>query len=561
VKQEIDEELRFHIDQRTAENVAAGMSAEDAAREARKRFGNFQTAREQCREVRGASFGETVLQDVRFGLRMMFKNPGFTMVAVLTLALGIGANTAIFTIVNDVLLNPLPYPHPDQLVALRASKPNFEAGSISYPNFRDWQKQNQTFTAMAISRGLDFILTGAGEPERVRAQLISSDFFAVLGVKPAPGRNLLPGEDEIGGSPLVLISASFWQRKFNSAPDVPGKSLTLDDKSYTIVGVIPANFKPPLMSLNGVEVYIPIGQWQNPSLPRRAAGLGISGIGRLKPGTTIEEMGGILDRGRFFTDQDNQHAPAVAVVDEVFAGKFFASEDAIGKRLNVDGELVQIVGVVRHMKQWGLQADDQQGLRAEVFKPFWQGDDDDMGRLADAVDVMVRAQGDTSAVFESIRSVLQSRRSEDVVFAPRTMNEIVAGTVAAQQFLKILLEAFAVVALLLGGIGLYGVVSCLVGQRTQEFGIRLALGAQRHDLLRLVLTQGVRMAFTGIAAGWIAAFVLTRLMTKMLFGVSATDPLTYGAISVLLGAATLLSCWLPARRAARVDPMVALRHE
>src|ERR1700685_463407 len=163
--------------------------------------------------LKGGLMG-TLVQDVRFAIRMLTKNPGFTAVVVLTLALGIGANTALFSIVNGVLLNPLPYPHPEQLVTLHESKPNFANGSISYPNFRDWQKDNHTFSAIAVTRSYGYSLTGMGEAEQVRAGFVSSDFFPLLGVRPVIGRAFAPDEDRIGAAPTVLISAGFWKRKF-----------------------------------------------------------------------------------------------------------------------------------------------------------------------------------------------------------------------------------------------------------------------------------------------------------------------------------------------------------
>jgi hypothetical protein len=218
-----------------------------------------------------------MFEDLRLGLRILLKNPGFSAVVVVTLALGIGANLALFSVVNGVLLNPLPYPQPDQLVTLHQSKPNFETGAIPYPNFRDLQKENRTFSAMAISRGFSFSLIGAGEAARVSARLISADFFSVLGVKPVLGRTFAPGEDEVGAGPVAVISANLWQRKFGAAKDVLGTGLTLDDKSYAIVGVLPANFT----LLGNVDVYVPIGQWNNPALRSRSAALGLHGIGRL----------------------------------------------------------------------------------------------------------------------------------------------------------------------------------------------------------------------------------------------------------------------------------------
>src|SRR5262249_19533051 len=158
-------------------------------------------------------------------------------VAVLTLALGIGANTALFSIVNGVLLNPLPYPEPEQLVTLHASKPNFDAGSISFLNFRDWRRDNTTFSMMAVTRSSSFTLTGLGDSEQLQAQFISTDLLPMLGVKPVVGRFFVEGEDDFDRSLIVLISAGFWDRKFASSPEAIGKGITLDGRSYTIVGV------------------------------------------------------------------------------------------------------------------------------------------------------------------------------------------------------------------------------------------------------------------------------------------------------------------------------------
>jgi hypothetical protein len=162
---------------------------------------------------------------------MLRKNPGFTAIAVLTLALAIGANTALFSVVNSVLLNPLPYPHPEELITIHESKPNFNTGSVSYPNFLDWKKDNQTLSSMAVSRSYSFSFTGIGQAEQVPAQLVTSDFFPILGVKPVAGRAFLRSDDQVGAPPVALISAGFWKRKFGSAPDAIGKSLTLDGKA------------------------------------------------------------------------------------------------------------------------------------------------------------------------------------------------------------------------------------------------------------------------------------------------------------------------------------------
>src|SRR5215472_2444915 len=281
-ERQLDSELRFHLEARASDYVREGMNADEARRRAQIEFGGLEGIKEECRESRRVHILEVLLQDGRYGLRMMRRNPGFTLVAVLTLTLGIGANTAIFSEVNGVLLNPLPYPHPEQLVTLHESKANFQNGSISYPNFRDWQKENHTFSAMAVSRGYDFSLTGMGDAEQLRGEFVSSDFFPLLGVTPVIGRQLAPGEDEIGAAPVALISEGLWQRKFGSGTDVLGKSLTLDGRSYTIIGVIPAGFDLRIPSFRKSAVYVPIGQYNNPLLPNRSSGLGIHGIGRLK---------------------------------------------------------------------------------------------------------------------------------------------------------------------------------------------------------------------------------------------------------------------------------------
>src|SRR5436309_1771670 len=283
-EKELDEEVRCHLEMAARECEERGEASVEAERAARREFGNVGLVREMTRDVWGWGSLDRIMQDLRFGMRMLAKSPGFATAAVLTLALGIGANTALFSVVNGVLLNPLPYPHPEQLVTLHESKPNFEHGSISYPNFRDWQKYNHSFSALAISRGYDFSLTGLGESEQLRGRFISSDFFSILEVKPVLGRTFARGEDEIGAAPIALISAGLWDRKFSARPDVLGKGITLDGRTYTIVGVIPADFDKQFRGFSGTEIYAPLGQWNNSLLPQRGAGLGLHGLARLKPG-------------------------------------------------------------------------------------------------------------------------------------------------------------------------------------------------------------------------------------------------------------------------------------
>ena len=242
----------------------------------------------------------TILQDLRYALRVLAKSPSFTIIAIVTLALGIGANTSLFSVVNGVLLNPLPFPHPEQLVTLHASKPNFPTGSISYPNFRDWQKENSVFAAMAISRGFDYNYSGNGPAEQIRGSLISSDYFSILGVKPVIGRLFVAGEDEPNAAAIVLLDGGFWSRKFGSSPSVLGKSITLDGRDYRIVGVIPASLGQQMANARGIrtaDVYVPVGQWAhtNPFLLKRSAGLAFHGIARLKPSVTLAQAQADMD--------------------------------------------------------------------------------------------------------------------------------------------------------------------------------------------------------------------------------------------------------------------------
>ena len=870
--EDFDAELESHLAMHIEDGVRSGLSEEEARRKALIKLGGLEQTKIAHRERRGLPILETLARDVVYGLRVLRKNSGFALITILTLALGIGANTALFSIVNGVLLNPLPYPRPSELVTVHASKPNFDTGSISYPNFRDWQRDNQTLAALAIHRVYSFILTGRGEAESIPAKFVSSDFFQILGVKPVLGRLFAPGEDEIGRNPVVLISAGFWARKFGSQPDVLGKTLTLDGRAFTIVGVLPAGF-----DLSGIfrasDIYAPIGQWQNTALKDRAAGLGIHGIARLKPGVTLEQaqadmntvsdrlaaafpqedhgiraklvpfrqsvvgevqpillallaavgfvlliacvnvanlllarsnaraqefavrmalgagrvrvvrqlltestmlalaggalgllvaswatsaalqlaptrlprvaeihlsvpvliftlflslaagilfgllpalrasqgklqgalkeggrgasgarnrtqsalvifemamalvlltgaglmirslvalskvdtgfqphgvftaslaappslkeaspdavrayirevdrritqipdvqamsltwgafplnyddeglfwlegepkpanqndmhwaikyivepgylkaMGIPLLRGRFLTEMDDPHAPRVVVVDDVFARKFFGAADPLGKHIHLADfdDMATVVGLVGHVNQWGLDSDATYPLRAEVYESFAQLPPMQMDRIPDGVDVLVRSTGNVP--LKSIQQTMAQMSREEVVYDPRSMDEIIDATLAARRFSMILLAVFAGMALVLASIGMYGVISYLVGQRTQEIGIRMALGADRRGILRWVLEQGLRLALFGAGVGLLASLALTQVMAhwSLIYGVRAYDPWTMVGVTALLMSVALAASYVPAIRATRIDPMRALRNE
>jgi predicted permease len=276
-----------------------------------------------------------------------------------------------------------------------------------------------------------------------------------------------------------------------------------------------------------------------------------------------QAMGITLQRGRFVTPQDNENTPAVIDIDDVFARTYFPHEDPIGKHVNLAHFNVQpeIVGVVGHVKQWGLGADAKSAVEAQFYYPFMQLPEKMMPLVADAVAVVLRTQGDPAAIMGQVRGAVGQIDRREVIYGAQTMDDVVANSFAARRLSMILLGIFAALALVLSCVGIYGVISYLVGQRTHEIGVRMALGAQRSDVMRLVLGQGAKMALMGVAIGIAAALGLTRLMANELFGVSAHDPLTFVTVAILLTLVALLACYLPARRAVRVDPTVALRYE
>jgi putative ABC transport system permease protein len=300
VKREIDEELRFHVEQRTAENIAAGMTQDDALREARKRFGNFQSVREECRQKRGANFGESTLQDVRFGLRMLRKNAGFTAIALLTLALGIGANTAIFSVVNAVLLKPLPYQEPGQIVMLWTDNPAFNLGFHELPpappDLLEWQNQAKSFDQIAGIRPRTADLSEQGDPERVGGAQVTPNLFALLGVQPLYGRLFAPEEAQPGRENVTIISHDLWKRRFGGDVNVIGKTITVNrQRGMLVIGVMPPDFAFPrgaeMPGLYGVasrtDIWTPFSDsaeyWANNDTRDFVA------IGRLKHGIALAQ--------------------------------------------------------------------------------------------------------------------------------------------------------------------------------------------------------------------------------------------------------------------------------
>ena len=808
---------------------------------------------------------ETLLKDISYGIRTLIKSPGFTAVAILALTLGIGANTAIFSVVNSVLLRPLPYSDPGRLMQLweASEKRGRSEVPASYPNFADWRDQNHVFEHVAAYSDWSFNLTGAGEPERIRSAIVSPTFFAVLGIKPIRGRVFLSGEDERGKDLVAVISESLWQRRFNSDPNIVGRLLNLDDKSFTVVGVIARGVQTPLLP-DEIELWAPVshgfaltnryghylsviarlkpdatqqqaqadmntiagrleqqypesnkgrgvrvvplteqvvgnlrtslfvmlgavvfvlliasanvanmllaraagrqkeiairtalgaGRWRivrqlltesmllalisgtlgllvalwgigllvalSPAdLPRikevtidfrvlgftlavslltgilfgllpafqasrfnlnerlkagsRSATSGVSrqrlrsflvvaevalslvllvGAGLLirsflrlqsvNPGFNaaniltmqldlngpnykkgaqiiafhdqllerIKRLPGVqyastrsfvpiandaafaflrfnvegrqpdvsegpvafynatspeyfqtmtipLLKGRGFSDRDTRGSQNVAIVNQTLARRYVGNEEeAIGKRITLEDhpkeeDWITIVGVVGDTKPRELRSEPV----AELYMPFDQQPEPGMS-------LMIRYQSSSAGIAAAVRNEVLTLDKNQPVYAIRTLDSVLSESVAAPRFRTLLLAVFAGVALILAGVGIYGVISYAVSQRTHEIGIRMALGARAADVLQLVVTGGMRLALIGVAIGLAGAFALTRLMTTLLFGVTPTDAVTFVGIPAILLVVALLACYLPARRATKVDPLVALRYE
>ncbi|HYO98620.1 MAG TPA: ABC transporter permease [Pyrinomonadaceae bacterium] len=810
----------------------------------------------------------TILQDLRYGFRMLLKSPAYTFVAVLALALGIGANSAIFSVVNAVLLRPLPFTEPERLVILW-EKSETQDTSVAYPNFLDWRDENKTFEQITAYRRDSFNLTGAGEPERLAGRLVTGNFFATLGVRPFAGRDFVAGDDQPSSAPTVMLGHGFWQRRFGGDLSVINRQLTLNDKSYTVVGITPADFRFG----SDTDIYVPIGLSvaEVPFYKERGSHPGLWVAARLKPGATIEQaraeldtimarlgqqypetnkgrrvhieslyentvrevrpallvllgavafvlliacanvanlllarsaarqkeiairtalgagrwrimrqllteslllavMGGLvglllalwgtdlliaaapddvprladarvdlrvlgftlgvavltglvfglapavqasktdlneslketergstgsrqnlrgalvvaevalalvlligaglmvkslwqlqqvetgfdpnrvlalqlslkgdkaepakvqnflaqvegrvkslpgveavaftnglpfagaaeqsfgiagqppdasgdtspypavryttspgylqalgikLRRGRYFTPHDRADSTPVVVIDETLAQKYFPNQDPLGQRLQFGqpgAPPYEIVGVVGHVKHYGL--DGEVPVEPQFYLALDQVSPQSMSNVAGGISVVVRTRGEEpQQLAGAVRAQLLAIAPDQPVFGVRTMKEIVGDSIGSRRFSMVLLLAFASVALVLAAVGIYGVMAYSVTQRTHEIGIRMALGAQADDVLRMVLRQGLLLILTGIAAGLFAAFALTRVLAGLLYGVSATDPLTFACISLLLVLVALVACYLPARRATKVDPMVALRYE
>ena len=802
---------------------------------------------------------ETLLRDVRYGLRSLLKRPGFTLVALVTLALGIGANTAIFSVVNGVLWRPLPYPNPRQLVMVWE---NHQARGgparewLSPADFDDWRSQNRVFSNLSAMNDWAPTLTGRDEPEPLVGAAVSYDMFALLGAEPMKGRSFLPEEDQPGAPNVVMLSYELWQQRFGSDQNIVGKSISLNEESYTVIGVMPAlkfpvigntqlwrtlrptlnpscqrgclvlraigrlkpdasfsqaqadigtiasrlasqypdsnskvgatlvplheqlvgTIKRPLLLLLGAVVFVLLIACANvanlmlaraatrereiavrsalgasrgrvirqlltestllacgggtlglllafwlvrvmislnpqgttrfdeisidarvlgftflvavltglifglaPALrsskldlsnslkdASKGAGAGSRG-GRLRSALVIAEMAlalilligsglliksfvllqrvdpgfnpdhlitlrvflnkthypampqvvnfysQLLDRiktmpgvqtvgaistlplsgnnsdtdfliqgrpepppnqepaawfnivtpdyfrtmemrlvkGRVFDDRDNEKAPLAVIISETMARRYWPNEDPLGQRIGRGPDRWrEIVGVVRDVKHFGLDADTP----PTMYFPARQVP-------ARAMNLVVRTAGDPLSLTAALRAPVWAGDRNLAIANLTTMKDLVSSSITQQRFILVLLGCFAALALLLSAIGIYGVMSYAVAQRTHEIGVRIAVGARTEDVLKLVVRSGLKLILIGLGIGLLLAYALTRLMSSLLFGVTPTDPITFAIVSIGLVIVALVACYVPARRATRIDPLVALRYE
>jgi putative ABC transport system permease protein len=865
VETEMDEELRFHFEREVDKHMRRGFTRDEALRQARMTFGGFDQVKEECRDARGVRLMETLMQDVRYALRMLWKAPGFTAIALLTLALGIGANTAIFSVVYGVLLRPLPYADPASLIVLNETTPKVGTVSVSYPNFEDWREQSHTFSKMSAVVGVSYNLAGISQPESINGYAVSPNFLSMMGIRPILGRDFDASEEKSGTAPVVILNYQLWQSHFGGNAGILGQKVALDGGSFTIVGVLPPDFR----SIDKADVLVPLGVWAtgNSSVKERGDRGDMVVIGRLAPGTNVAQaraemtgiaarlaaaypaensqfsvllqpirdafvgdirpailvlscavmfvlliacanvanlllmrgagrtkeislrialgaghgriifqmlaeslvlasLGGVLgvmlaaqmihglmalippgllagatvqlngvvllfaavvvvfsallfglvpaaqlakpdvqaelresgrtssastrqlrlrdllavgeiavalillvgaglmmksvyrllsvnpgfkaervltmqmelrssqyqkdpairnfwrqvlDRvgalpgvetaalgtavpmtqdhsrtditiegmglykpgtlphpdihmvspeylgalgisllsGRGFQNTDAENMPRVGILNEMIARRFFAGTDPVGKRFTFGRvtaaskpDWITIVGVVADTKLYGLG----NPARLEVYLP--------MGQWAPRhANLIVKSGVDPAAMTSAIRSAIGAIDKDQPIFAIATMNEMIDNSMSTSRITLILLGLFGALALVLASIGIYGVISYSVAQRTHEIGVRMALGADRSDVVRMILSHGVRIAGAGVLIGAVASFGLTRLMKKMLYSVSTGDPVTFVTVGIAMLAVAMVACYIPARRTLRVDPMIALRYE
>jgi hypothetical protein len=509
---------------------------------------------------------QTLWQDIRYGLRMLKKSPSLTAIAVLSLALGIGANTALFSLVDTVLLKTLPVKEPDQLVLFnwqsgRTFRTTGQRGifvgglppgriggsSFHYDAFQklrgELREQNSPLSDLfAFANLWELNVLIDGQAEIAKAQVISGGYFAGVRVPAQLGRTITEADDNAGATPVALISDTYWRNRFGADHSVLGKQIKLNQNSFTIVGVTPAGFNGTLQVGDRPDISVPIAF--EPVLLGESSAMSRAGkpgswwlhlMGRLKPGATIEQA------------RDSLNGTFQSLSLEMMPPPKKAIEPAQVEPQDYPN-LVALNGS-RGMSQ----REQDEPL---IYTPWSQGLEN-IGEMYFAL----RATGEPTSLVTAVREAVRDVDANLPLRKITTQAVQTSETLTEERTFAKLVSFFGALALLLAAIGLYGVIAYSVTQRTHEIGIRMALGARAFDVLKLVVRNGAKLALVGIAIGLAGAFAVTRLMRTLLFGVTATDATTFAAVSILIIVVAVVACYIPARRAANVDPIEALRYE
>jgi MacB-like periplasmic core domain/FtsX-like permease family len=515
-------------------------------------------------------FVDSVARDLRFALRGLSRRPAFTFTAVLTLALGIGATTAIFSVVYSVLIKPLPYPNAEELVRIRHPAPGIPLADLQSSSnmYLTYRQENRAFASIGLWQTGSVTLTDGGETERVRSLRVTDGTLQALAVQPMLGRwfdeqDHAPAAD---GPAAVILSHAFWQRRFGGDDAVLGRALSVEapdrNGTFPLTGpsqVVGTGFTDAVpLEWSGMGTGIAF-EGQTPAAGRAPR----TRIKFVSPGY-FETMGTRLIAGRSVTWSDLEGGGRVAVVSEEFA-RWLAPEPAgaLGVRVRFAGATGdawrEVVGVTQSMHEEGLYAEP-------VSMVYWPALAEEMFGLpaigTPSPTFVVRSErAGTASLVEQIRQAVRAASPSIPVAQERTMQDLYAGSLARTSFTLVMLAIAGGMALALGVVGIYGVIAYVVTQRAREIGIRMALGAGRREVRMMFLRQGLVLSAVGLGVGLVAALAVTRLMSSLLFGTEPTDVVTYvAAIGVILAAAALAS-YLPARRASAIDPIETLKAE